>query len=98
MAAGRDGGPDAGLRPHPRRDDGDRRRLPDRPHDALFELAPYVQDLAAVLGAATLLIAGLIALVQTDIKRVIAYSTMSQIGYMFVGVGSGRTRTGCSTS
>ena len=37
----------------------------------------------------TLLIAGLIALVQTDIKRVIAYSTMSQIGYMFVGVGLG---------
>jgi NADH-quinone oxidoreductase subunit L len=56
---------------------------------ALFELAPKVQDLAAGLGAATLLIAGLIALVQTDIKRVIAYSTMSQIGYMFLGVGLG---------
>src|SRR3954453_8613187 len=55
----------------------------------LFELAPKVQDLAAGLGAATLLMAGLIALVQTDIKRVIAYSTMSQIGYMFVGAGIG---------
>jgi NADH-quinone oxidoreductase subunit L len=55
----------------------------------LFELAPRVEDLAAGLGAATLLIAGLIALVQTDIKRVIAYSTMSQIGYMFVGAGLG---------
>src|SRR4051812_11491728 len=55
----------------------------------LFELAPHVQDLAAGLGAATLLIAGLIALVQTDIKRVIAYSTMSQIGYMFLGAGLG---------
>ncbi len=55
----------------------------------LFELAPKVQDLAAGLGAATLVMAGLIALVQTDIKRVIAYSTMSQIGYMFLGAGLG---------
>jgi len=55
----------------------------------VFELAPNILDLAAGLGAVTLLIAGLIALVQTDIKRVIAYSTMSQIGYMFVGVGVG---------
>ena len=55
----------------------------------LFENAYVVQDLAAGLGAATLLMAGLIALVQTDIKRVIAYSTMSQIGYMFVGAGLG---------
>ncbi|TML51842.1 MAG: NADH-quinone oxidoreductase subunit L [Actinobacteria bacterium] len=56
---------------------------------ALFEAAPKVQELAAGLGAATLLIAGLIALVQTDIKRVIAYSTMSQIGYMFLAAGIG---------
>jgi NADH-quinone oxidoreductase subunit L len=55
----------------------------------LFELAVDVRDLAGVLGAVTLLVAGLVALVQTDIKRVIAYSTMSQIGYMFVGVGLG---------
>ncbi|MGH3092949.1 MAG: NADH-quinone oxidoreductase subunit L [Gaiellaceae bacterium] len=55
----------------------------------LFEAAPVVHDLAGILGAVTLLVAGLIALVQTDIKRVIAYSTMSQIGYMFVGVGLG---------
>jgi NADH-quinone oxidoreductase subunit L len=55
----------------------------------LFEHAYVIQDLAAGLGAATLLMAGLIALVQTDIKRVIAYSTMSQIGYMFVGAGLG---------
>jgi NADH-quinone oxidoreductase subunit L len=55
----------------------------------LFELAPHIEDLAAGLGAATLLMAGLIALVQTDIKRVIAYSTMSQIGYMFLGAGLG---------
>jgi NADH-quinone oxidoreductase subunit L len=55
----------------------------------LFENAYVIQDLAAGLGAATLLMAGLIAVVQTDIKRVIAYSTMSQIGYMFVGAGLG---------
>jgi len=55
----------------------------------LFENAYVIQDLAAGLGAATLLMAGLIALVQVDIKRVIAYSTMSQIGYMFVGAGIG---------
>ncbi len=56
---------------------------------AIFELAPEVQDTAAALGTATLVLAGLIALVQTDIKRVIAYSTMSQIGYMFLGAGIG---------
>jgi NADH-quinone oxidoreductase subunit L len=55
----------------------------------IFESAIHVQQLAAGLGAATLLMAGLIALVQTDIKRVIAYSTMSQIGYMFLGAGLG---------
>jgi NADH-quinone oxidoreductase subunit L len=55
----------------------------------LFENAYLVEDLAAGLGAATLLMAGVIALVQTDIKRVIAYSTMSQIGYMFLGAGIG---------
>jgi NADH-quinone oxidoreductase subunit L len=55
----------------------------------IFELAPSIADLAAGLGAITLLFAGLVALVQTDIKRAIAYSTMSQIGYMFVGAGLG---------
>ena len=60
----------------------------------VFEFAPSVQDVAAALGVVTLLIAGLIALVQTDIKRVIAYSTMSQIGYMFLGVGVGAYANG----
>jgi NADH-quinone oxidoreductase subunit L len=55
----------------------------------LFEAAPRVLELSAGLGAATLLLAGLIALVQVDIKRVIAYSTMSQIGYMFLAAGLG---------
>ena len=53
----------------------------------LFEQAPKVLELAGGLGAITLVMAGLIALVQTDIKKVIAYSTMSQIGYMFLGAG-----------
>jgi NADH-quinone oxidoreductase subunit L len=60
----------------------------------LFELAPAIQDLAGILGAVTIILAGLIALVQTDIKRVIAYSTMSQIGYMFVAVGLGAYGSG----
>ena len=60
----------------------------------LFQLASVVQDTAAALGAVTLVMAGLIALAQTDIKRVIAYSTMSQIGYMFLGVGLGAYASG----
>jgi NADH-quinone oxidoreductase subunit L len=55
----------------------------------IFEQARTIELIAAGIGALTLLVAGLIALVQTDIKRVIAYSTMSQIGYMFLGVGVG---------
>jgi NADH-quinone oxidoreductase subunit L len=55
----------------------------------LFELAPQIQHLVGVVGAVTLLLAGFTALVQTDIKRVLAYSTMSQIGYMFLALGAG---------
>src|SRR4051794_35358153 len=54
----------------------------------LFELAPTAADIGAITGTATLFVAGTIALVVTDLKRVIAYSTMSQIGYMVVGVSS----------
>jgi NADH-quinone oxidoreductase subunit L len=60
----------------------------------LFELAPAAQDVGAIVGAATLLIAGTIGLTQTDIKRVIAYSTMSQIGYMIMGVSVGAYAAG----
>jgi NADH-quinone oxidoreductase subunit L len=56
---------------------------------ALFVLAPTAADIAAFIGLATLLVAASIALVVTDLKRAIAYSTMSQIGYMFVGVSIG---------
>ncbi|MCX2525121.1 NADH-quinone oxidoreductase subunit L [Larsenimonas rhizosphaerae] len=53
----------------------------------IFELAPMTLGLVGIVGALTLLIAGLSALAQTDIKRVLAYSTMSQIGYMFLALG-----------
>ena len=60
----------------------------------LFENAPDIHDLVALIGVATLLMAGAIAVVQTDIKRIIAYSTMSQIGYMFAAVGVGAYSSG----
>jgi NADH-quinone oxidoreductase subunit L len=60
----------------------------------LFEQAQAAATVGAILGCATLLIAGSIALVVTDLKRVIAYSTMSQIGYMVVGVSSGAYAAG----
>jgi NADH-quinone oxidoreductase subunit L len=55
----------------------------------LYTLAPPVMFATAVLGAATLLLAGFSGLVQTDIKRVLAYSTISQIGYMILAMGVG---------
>jgi NADH-quinone oxidoreductase subunit L len=55
----------------------------------LFALAPAAATATAVIGAATLLLAGTSALVQRDIKRVLAYSTMSQVGYMFLALGVG---------
>src|SRR5580700_1057558 len=60
----------------------------------LFEWAPTAADVGAIGGCVTLLIAATIALVMTDIKRVIAYSTMSQIGYMIMGVCLGAYSAG----
>jgi NADH-quinone oxidoreductase subunit L len=54
----------------------------------LFERAPAAGDVGAIVGCATMLVAATIAMVVTDLKRVIAYSTMSQIGYMIMGVSS----------
>src|SRR5580704_4666742 len=54
----------------------------------LFELAPFSLEAVGVIGALTLLLASCAALVQSDIKRILAYSTMSQIGYMFLALGS----------
>jgi NADH-quinone oxidoreductase subunit L len=55
----------------------------------LFVEAPEAQVTVAVIGCATALLAALIALTQNDLKRVLAYSTVSQLGYMFLGLGSG---------
>ncbi len=55
----------------------------------LFELAPTAGTVGAIIGCATLLIAATTAMAQTDLKRVIAYSTMSQIGYMVMAVSAG---------
>ncbi|MFL5819569.1 MAG: NADH-quinone oxidoreductase subunit L [Solirubrobacteraceae bacterium] len=60
----------------------------------LFERAPAAADVGAVVGCATLLVAASIGLAVVDIKRVIAYSTMSQIGYMIMGVSSGAYAAG----
>lgn len=50
-------------------------------------MTPEILHLVGIIGAITLVMAGFAALVQTDIKRVLAYSTMSQIGYMFLALG-----------
>ena len=55
----------------------------------LFALAPYIQTVVAIIGAVTLLVAGISAMGQHDLKRVLAYSTISQIGYMFLALGVG---------
>ncbi|MDQ6818295.1 MAG: NADH-quinone oxidoreductase subunit L, partial [Actinomycetota bacterium] len=60
----------------------------------LFEQAPTAADVGAIGGALTMLIAASIGLVMSDIKRIIAYSTMSQIGYMIMGVSAGAYSAG----
>ncbi|MFA6135267.1 MAG: NADH-quinone oxidoreductase subunit L [Phycisphaerae bacterium] len=57
--------------------------------NVIFSLAPVVQGVIVVIGAATMLLAACSAMVQHDIKRVLAYSTISQIGYMFMALGIG---------
>jgi len=60
----------------------------------IYDLAVYAHGAVAIIGAVTALFAATIAIVQTDIKRVLAYSTMSQIGYMFLAVGIGAYTAG----
>jgi NADH-quinone oxidoreductase subunit L len=60
----------------------------------LFDRAPGALLVVAVIGAATALVAASIALVQTDIKKVLAYSTVSQLGYMFLACGAGAYAAG----
>ncbi len=54
---------------------------------ALFELAPFSAGVVATVGTITALYAAIVAIGQRDIKRILAYSTISQLGYMFLGVG-----------
>jgi len=60
----------------------------------LFQLAPFTMGLVAVIGAVTALYTASIGMVQNDIKRVLAYSTISQLGYMFLGCGVGAFASG----
>lgn len=55
----------------------------------IFQLSPVAMDATAVIGTITLFVAGCSAMMQTDIKRILAYSTISQIGYMFLALGIG---------
>jgi NADH-quinone oxidoreductase subunit L len=57
--------------------------------EPLFALSPFALECVGAIGAITLLLAGFTALMQTDIKKILAYSTMSQIGYMFLAEGAG---------
>jgi NADH-quinone oxidoreductase subunit L len=60
----------------------------------LFELAPTAQEFVILVGATTAFFAATVGLVQNDIKRVVAYSTCSQLGYMFVAMGGGAYSVG----
>ena len=55
----------------------------------LFDLTPYIQEIIAVVGALTAIVAASIGLLQNDIKKVLAYSTVSQLGLMFLALGLG---------
>ena len=62
--------------------------------NAIFQLAPHAMDVIAFVGAGTAIFAASMALVQNDIKRVLAYSTISQLGYMFLALGVGAFSAG----
>ncbi len=95
LAAGRDGRPHAGQRVDPRGHDGHRRRVHGRAHErrsinwrhSRWTSSPSV-------GASTAIYAASMALVQNDIKKVLAYSTISQLGYMFLALGVGAFSAG----
>jgi NADH-quinone oxidoreductase subunit L len=62
--------------------------------NAIYQLSPLALDVVAVVGATTAIFAASMALVQTDIKKVLAYSTISQLGYMFLALGVGAFAAG----
>ncbi|HEV8075006.1 MAG TPA: NADH-quinone oxidoreductase subunit L [Candidatus Acidoferrum sp.] len=61
---------------------------------AIFQLAPVAMDIVAIIGATTAIFAATIALVQTNIKKILAYSSISQLGYMFLALGVGAFAAG----
>ena len=61
---------------------------------AIYQLAPVAMDVVAIIGATTAIFAATMAIVQTDIKKVLAYSTISQLGYMFLALGVGAFAAG----
>jgi NADH-quinone oxidoreductase subunit L len=87
-------GPTPGLRSDPRGHHGDRRRLHVRAFGRIFTHAPAAMETVAIIGLATAYFAATIGLAQNDIKKVFAYSTVSQLGYMFLGVGVGAFSAG----
>ena len=87
-------GPDAGQRPDPRRHDGHRRRLHGGAQPGAVPAGADHDGRGGGRRGVTALFAASIALVQTDIKRVLAYSTVSQLGYMFLGCGVGAFTSG----
>ncbi len=58
-------------------------------HNAIYQMAPFALEVVAVIGALTAIFAATMGLLQNDIKRVLAYSTISQLGYMFLACGVG---------
>jgi NADH-quinone oxidoreductase subunit L len=62
--------------------------------NAIYQLAPLVMDIVAVIGVVTAIFAASMALVQNDIKKILAYSTISQLGYMFLALGAGAFAAG----
>ncbi len=89
LAAGRHGRPDPGLGAHPCRDHGHRRRVHGGAPVAAVRAVETALTFVTIIGAITAFFAATVGLVQNDIKRVIAYSTCSQLGYMFVALGVG---------
>jgi NADH-quinone oxidoreductase subunit L len=89
LAAGRHGRPDAGVGADPCRDHGDGGVFLVARMSPVFEHAPDALTVVTWIGAITAFFAATVGLVQNDIKRVIAYSTCSQLGYMFVALGIG---------
>jgi NADH:ubiquinone oxidoreductase subunit 5 (subunit L)/multisubunit Na+/H+ antiporter MnhA subunit len=87
VAAGFDGRPDADLGADPRRHHGDGRHLHGGAHVAAVRAVDTALNFVLVIGAITALFMGFLGIIQNDIKRVVAYSTLSQLGYMTVALG-----------